>query len=254
MARVWATDLPPYQKYVLLALADYANDRGGSVFPRQAVLAAKTSLSERTVRRALSELTDPRLGYLVAAGRVHGHDGRGPKAYRIVLENLPTRDRPEADVRPDTVADRPERPTGQSVQADRPTWPRRPDTVADRTTKNHQGTTNTSKNIVRRAPASYSAEFDDFWAAYPRKTAKRTAWSAWGRALTRADAVTICLGAKRYAEDPHRDPEFTKHPASWLNGDCWEDDPLPKRNGPIRHHDRAAEILKEAQRHAALGR
>jgi hypothetical protein len=103
---------------------------------------------------------------------------------------------------------------------------------------------------------SYPREFTDFWAIYPRKTAKRTAWAAWLKAIQRADPATIRLGARGYADDPNRDPAFTKYPATWLNGDCWDDDPLPKKNGQgsIRHHDRAAEIMEGAKRDAALGR
>ncbi|OKO71893.1 hypothetical protein AC630_31760 [Bradyrhizobium sp. AS23.2] len=35
-------------------------------------------------------------------------------------------------------------------------------------------------------------------------------------------------GAMRYAaERTGQDPKFTKHPATWLNGECWKDEPEP---------------------------
>ena len=34
----------------------------------------------------------------------------------------------------------------------------------------------------------------------------------------------ILAGATAYRDDQHRSPEFTKHPATWLNGDCWLDE------------------------------
>jgi hypothetical protein len=33
----------------------------------------------------------------------------------------------------------------------------------------------------------------------------------------------------RYRNDPNREPEFTAHPATWLNAGRWDDDPLPPR-------------------------
>ena len=36
---------------------------------------------------------------------------------------------------------------------------------------------------------------------------------------------TPLAGAQRYAaERKDQDPKYTKHPATWLNGGCWEDE------------------------------
>lgn len=69
--------------------------------------------------------------------------------------------------------------------------------------------------------------FDAFWAVYPRKAAKRAALGAWDKACRRADPQEILDGAVAYARDPNRQDEYTKHAATWLNGDCWADEPLP---------------------------
>ena len=73
--------------------------------------------------------------------------------------------------------------------------------------------------------------FEIFWKIYPRRTAKDAALKAWIKAVSRADAETIIEGARRYAADPNREAEFTAHPATWLNGGRWGDDPIPPRNG-----------------------
>ena len=52
---------------------------------------------------------------------------------------------------------------------------------------------------------------------------------SWIKAVKRGTAETIIEGAKRYAEDPNRDPAFTAHPSTWLNGDRWLDSPLPQK-------------------------
>lgn len=47
-----------------------------------------------------------------------------------------------------------------------------------------------------------------------------------------ASQSAILAGAIRYREDPNRVDEYTQHAATWLNGDGWEDDPLPFRLKP----------------------
>jgi uncharacterized protein YdaU (DUF1376 family) len=72
--------------------------------------------------------------------------------------------------------------------------------------------------------------FLEFWEAYPRKVAKGDALKAYLKALSRASHAEIVAGAKRYKPDP----KFTKHPATWLNADCWLDE-VPKTNGTVAH-------------------
>jgi Helix-turn-helix domain len=57
MSAVWSLDLPPCEKFVLLALADNAND-DGTCWPSVATICAKTSLAERTVRGIIRRLQD----------------------------------------------------------------------------------------------------------------------------------------------------------------------------------------------------
>jgi hypothetical protein len=72
--------------------------------------------------------------------------------------------------------------------------------------------------------------FDEFWSEVPRKIGKGQARKAWTAALKKADADTIITGIRRYAaERRSEDPKFTAHPATWLNGERWEDErPKPK--------------------------
>ena len=74
---------------------------------------------------------------------------------------------------------------------------------------------------------SNSLAFELFWNTYPIKVGKATAMKAWIKAVKRGTAEVIISGAERYAKDPNRDPAFTAHPATWLNGDRWLDSPLP---------------------------
>ena len=72
-------------------------------------------------------------------------------------------------------------------------------------------------------------DFIDWYAEYPRKAGRAAAEKAYVKAREKASAETMLAGAKSYASDPNRSPEFTKLPATWLNAGCWDDDPLPAR-------------------------
>ncbi len=65
--------------------------------------------------------------------------------------------------------------------------------------------------------------FAEFYAAYPRKEARRKAEQAWRAALKRADRDTIMAGLARFPFQGDR--QFVPLPASWLNADRWADQP-----------------------------
>lgn len=68
-----------------------------------------------------------------------------------------------------------------------------------------------------------------FWNVYPKKADKRQALKAWERAMGREGIGTIITGAQNYRDDPNREDQYTKNPATWLNADAWGNDPLPAK-------------------------
>ena len=72
MSDVWRTNLPTVEKMVLLVIADHANDEGTQSYPSQATIAAKASISVRTVQRAVNTLCAQ--GYI----RMFKHSGGSP--------------------------------------------------------------------------------------------------------------------------------------------------------------------------------
>lgn len=64
--------------------------------------------------------------------------------------------------------------------------------------------------------------FLEFWNAYPRKLDKTKAFRAFRSALKRAKFEDIMAGVIAYRNDPKRNPDYTKYPATWLNSDSWE--------------------------------
>lgn len=70
-----------------------------------------------------------------------------------------------------------------------------------------------------------AAEFDKFWAVYPKRHGKIAAQKAWAKAVKVATPSAIIAGAERYAA--HRqgeDPQYTKDPGPWLNAGKWDDE------------------------------
>lgn len=99
-------------------------------------------------------------------------------------------------------------------------------------------------------------DFDTWWNEYPRKVSKGQARKAYSRAIKLVDAKVLLEGVKRYkSEREHEDPRYTKHPATWLNGECWEDSPCAKMDASFGGSDRdrkLAQIKDAIERKNAL--
>ena len=72
-----------------------------------------------------------------------------------------------------------------------------------------------------------SQDFDLWYSTYPRHIAKISARTAYDRTIKKglATAEQLLKGAIAYAATvAGSDPKFTKHPTTWLNGGCWDDE------------------------------
>lgn len=124
-----------------------------------------------------------------------------------------------------------------------------PESRWDSLTKNQEPITNNQKNssneefslpqtpsqaegAAERADEDYPIEFEQFWQTYPRKTGKRKAFAAWRKARRKTNNTFLIAKASRYAADPNREPGYTLTPANWLDGEHWDDDPLPAKPEP----------------------
>lgn len=88
-----------------------------------------------------------------------------------------------------------------------------------------------------------AAEFDAFWAAYPRRIDKKRARAAYAAARKRAPAAVILAGAKRLRGEG-REQQFTPHPTTWLRGDRWDDEPLASVHHLDGHRERSTPVGK----------
>lgn len=80
-----------------------------------------------------------------------------------------------------------------------------------------------------------------FWAAWPRKVDKGHARKAWTAATKHTDPAVIIAAAEQYRNHvAGADPKFIPHPATWLNGERWNDQPEPRTaagHQPYRNPD-----------------
>ena len=82
----------------------------------------------------------------------------------------------------------------------------------------------------------YNDGFLEFYSHFPIKKGKQAAYKAWKKQKPDLQFLTICLLAiksqkaekKRLKENSEFCPEW-KHPATWLNAGCWEDEPAGPR-------------------------
>lgn len=81
---IFRAQIESTKKLLLLTLLDFADPRCSSIFPSIATLAARSSLSVRTVARHLDEFRQ--VGVLVATGRPNKFR---PTEYKLVLKALP---------------------------------------------------------------------------------------------------------------------------------------------------------------------
>lgn len=102
------------------------------------------------------------------------------------------------------------------------------------------------------------SDFDRFWVSCPRKVSKASAKKAWDKAVKKTSPDLIIEKMAEYASHciaKGTEERFIKHPATWLNGGCWDDqlDFFPTASPPkksdyfstiIQSTARAAQILE----------
>ena len=101
----------------------------------------------------------------------------------------------------------------------------------------------TPKGVSTKTLPAEPDGFEEFWACYPKRSDKGHARTAYLKAAKAAGVDVVLAGAQRFAADPNLpEPKFIPMPTTWLNGERWQDDPLPPRNG--RPVDRQADLLR----------
>ena len=73
------------------------------------------------------------------------------------------------------------------------------------------------------------AAFEQFWSAFPRKVGKGAARKAFAHAITLTTLDAMLAALRWQVTQPQwiRDGgDYIPHPATWLNQERWEDEPM----------------------------
>jgi hypothetical protein len=192
----------PTAKLVLLAIARYS-DGSGICFPSQFVLAEDTCLAERTVRSCICWLEEH--GYIIVS-----RASNKPNVYQIT--SMMEEPMPDEEVHAAKSAAEVE---SNITPLDFSKKRNREDTI----------TTSAAKSAATH-PLD-TTFFLAFWQAYPRRIGKGDARTAFRKASANADQNTIVQAAMAYARfvaEQKIEQKYIPHPATWLNGERWEDD------------------------------
>lgn len=211
----WAIEqntLPPAQWVVLFHLAHCHNPEHGC-FPSQDFLAEATNMSRRTLVRHLAALEEG--GYIA---RKHRQNDRGTRISDFYILGF--------EVGFDTIR------AGLSANLSRDNPCTKSTKIGTKRARNGTQTVSNSNRTVN--PPLIPPEpdrFEEAWKLFPKRVAKGRARAAWVKALKKADQQTIIDGIAAYAAVRQGQPDqYTAHPATWLNGEGWDDE--------IAHHSR----------------
>lgn len=195
-------------RLVLLAIADHQGEIGA--WPSIETLAKMVNASERSVQRDIAELVQ--LGELIK--HEQAAPSRGQYKSNLYWVNLPSVSHLISGVT--------ELTSGVTDLQSGVTESASGVTAGGVLTLTRTITKPLLKDI-------HQNDFDLFWSSYPLKVGKSAAKTAFAKAMKQTDIDTVIAGAIRYTNDPNRDPAYTKHPATWLNAGCWDDELLPAK-------------------------
>lgn len=72
-------------------------------------------------------------------------------------------------------------------------------------------------------------QFESFWKSYPRRVAKGAARSAFVKAVKKTTLEAMLKAITEYVAMKPEKIDY-KHPATWLNGECWDDEWEPAQS------------------------
>ena len=209
-----------------LLFGKFLDRRTGEAYPAQDTLAEVCGLKERALRNAIDQLSAG--GYLEVRKGGWGHQNR----YRMLItdrqENADQEDLLTGmDVPVNEGADRQKCADQGNTDRQIRAAPDRQKCAGESPSVNpFEGDSPPLPPSHRKNDASDA--FEKFWKAYPRRVAKGTAEKAFAKIVRsgRVEIAEVIEGARRYAgERAGQEERFTKHPATWLNGQCWLDEP-----------------------------
>ena len=227
--------VPWADRFVLKALESYVDDNG--VGKDDIALIATDCFPHDLTRepsRVLASLRDT-LARLSEAGLLHRYEVENEHLLYIAFwESIQRIDRPAKGRLP--------RPDGtwhyRDSEIREPSCHPREPSRACLSGTGDQGTGDQGSGTSASAPAERDdepdSEFDTWWKNYPRKKGKGQAVKAYKAARKTTSAETLLEAVKRQSPTlMSKGSEYCPYPATWLNGQRWEDEPERPQQAPI---------------------
>lgn len=105
------------------------------------------------------------------------------------------------------------------------------------------------ENLSTPKRATYSAEFEQFWAAFPkaRRVGKKGAYAKWAQVIRKGEATfeEIMEGLERYKAGWN--PAYYHMPTTWLNKGLWDGDYQPQQRSTMQRFAAIAMQAAEEQ-------
>jgi len=206
------------EKLVLLALANYADDRM-RCWPSQKRLADDCAMTDRGVRKVLKALEARRM--LSREDRRRSDGTRQSDFFTLHFAGEVTEQAELYSVgQPEPRSAHPEpRSSTSGTRVQEQAEPRSGLTTFEPSLEEP------SKEPSLDAREALS-DFDRFWAAFPNRVEKADARKIFPAALKRAGGLDALLaGIERAAQSRKWIEGFIPNPAKWLRRDCWLDEP-----------------------------
>jgi len=203
-------------RLLLVILAEHLNQTTRRCDPSVATLAREANTTPRTVARLLAELkVDREIEIATGGGRNHCN------AYTIAAAENPDSDDIVSDENPDT------RDSVSSSETLTPVTGFDGETLTNQVINPDNIVRRTIKNQKDKSISADDPDFTAFWSAYPRKVAKPATLKAWQSAKYRPALADLLAALDRHkGSEQWQAARFIPHPATWLNGQRW-DDQLP---------------------------
>lgn len=239
-------DLSPTAKIVWLVIASHA-DVTGVAWPSWRTIQTEAGVSRATVNRALGEL---KAAGLITWKQSVSESGEpcGSNRYRPVWGESQSETGESLSETGESQSE-----TGAVSTGDGGSLTERRGSLTVRPEEDPLTTTTELEPVKNTHGGAVPAQFDRFWAVYPRKAAKIRARAAWTKATKTHDPERLIEAAKVYAQrTAGEERRYLPHPTTWLSGERWDDEPTPP---PMlsRGSDRQGDLLRsEAERIARL--
>jgi len=239
-ATIKITNVTTSQKLLLICIANYAGDQF-TAFPSQTTLARDACMTRETVNRNLLALE--KLGLISREVRSRENGSQTTSIITLLYCINPV-------ILDHTPCDLKSHPLCVKIT---------PPVILDHTHNlSINQSYNQSINLTPIVPINSQTivgeiitPFDDFWKAYPRKVAKTFARKSYDKAIkSGANHQSIMEGLERSIA-AWSDPKFIPHPATWLNHERWNDEPIDdlrtreNQGRPVSHWLSAIENIEQ---------